>query len=80
MGEYVKAMPDLGTLISDVNPEVVWHDPFSHGYTLVTLTRENARADYRTVSTIYAPVYTASTVASYAAGIDKGGVTQLSPV
>ena len=63
-----------------MNPEVVWHDPFSHGFTLVTLTPEAARADYRTVSTIYAPEYTATTVASYAASVDKGGVTALSPV
>lgn len=80
MGAYVKAMPDLGTLIADVNPEVVWHDPFSQGFTLVTLTPDQARADYRTVSTIYAPDYTAATVASFAASVDKGGVTALSPV
>jgi alkaline phosphatase D len=79
MGAYVKAVPDLGTLIADVNPEVVWHDPFSHGFTLVTLTPGVARADYRTVSTIYAPDYTAATVASYAATVDKGGVSALSP-
>ncbi|MBI1399749.1 alkaline phosphatase D family protein [Hyphomonas sp.] len=80
MGAYVKAVPDLGQLIADVNPEVVWHDPFSHGFTLVTLTPESARADYRTVSTIYASEYTAATVASYAASVDKGSVTALSPV
>ncbi|MBA3068604.1 MAG: alkaline phosphatase [Hyphomonas sp.] len=79
MGSYVKAMPDLGEQITAVNPEIVWHDPFSNGYTLVTLTRETARADYRTVSTIYAPAYTASTAASYVARIDQSGVSGLDP-
>jgi alkaline phosphatase D len=80
MGAYVNAMPDLGQLIADVNDEIVWHDPFGHGYTLVTLTREEARADYRKVSTIYAPDYSAETVASYAAVIDKSGVSKLAAV
>jgi alkaline phosphatase D len=80
MGAYVNAMPDLGQLIADVNDEIVWHDPFGHGYTLVTLTREEARADYRKVSTIYAPDYSAETVARYAAVIDKSGVSKLAAV
>ncbi len=80
MGAYVNAMPNLGQLISDANEEIVWHDPFGHGYTVVTLTREDARADYRKVSTVYAPDYAAETVASYAAAIEKGGVSRLSPV
>lgn len=79
MGEYVTGMPDLGAQIADVNPEIVWHDPFSHGYTLVTLTRDSARADFRTVSTIYSPDYTPGTAASFAAAVDKGGITPLSP-
>jgi len=79
MGSYVKAMPDLGEQIAAVNDEVVWHDAFSHGYTLVTLTREAAVGTYRTVSTIYSPDYTAATVAAYSANFDKSGVAPLAP-
>ena len=79
MGTYVKAMPELGEQITAVNDEIVWHDPFSHGYTLVTLTREEARAAYRTVSTIYTPDYATETVAAFAAARDKTGVSGLAP-
>lgn len=80
MGSYVKAMPELGAQIAAVNDEIVWHDPFSHGYTVVTLTPGEARGDYRTVSTIYAADYTAETAASFATRTDGAGFSPLTPV
>jgi alkaline phosphatase D len=79
MGAYVKAVPDLGQMIADANPEIVWHDPFGHGYTLVTLTADEARGTYRKVSTVYAPDFTTETVAAYACRIENGAVTGLAP-
>lgn len=79
MGTYVKAVPDLGEMIADANPEIVWHDPFSHGYTLVRLTAEEARGTYRTVSTIYTPDFTTDTVADYTCRIEGDAVSALKP-
>jgi alkaline phosphatase D len=80
MGAYVKAMPDLGQQIADVNDEIIWHDPFGHGYTLVTLTAEDVQATFRKVSTIYAPDYTAETAASFRASRIQDSVSALTPV
>ena len=79
MGAYVKAVPDLGQLIADANTEIVWHDPFGHGYTLVTLTADEARGTYRKVSTVYTPEFTTETVATYGCRIEGGALTGLSP-
>ena len=66
-------------MIADANPEIVWHDPFSHGYTLVRLTAEEARGTYRTVSTIYTPDFTTDTVADYTCRIEGDAVSALKP-
>jgi alkaline phosphatase D len=79
IGAYVKAMPDLGQQIADANDEIIWHDPFGHGYTLVTLSPGEVQASFRKVSTVYALDYTAETAASFKAAYDKAGVTELSP-
>jgi len=80
LGAYVKAMPDLGQQIADANEEIIWHDPFGHGYTLVTLTRDDVSAAFRKVSTVYSPEYTAETVAAFKATYSKDGVTELARV
>ncbi|MBY9065870.1 alkaline phosphatase D family protein [Hyphomonas sp. WL0036] len=80
MGAYVKAVPDLGQQIADANDEVVWHDPFGHGYTLVSLTPGAARAVFRKVSDIYSETFSTETVASYEASAEAGGVSALKPV
>jgi alkaline phosphatase D len=79
MGAYVKAMPDLGQQIADANDEIIWHDPFGHGFTLVTLTAQDVSASFHKVSTVYAPVYTSEQVAAFKASYTKGGVSALSP-
>lgn len=80
MGAYVKNVPDLGQQIADANQEVVWHDPFGHGYTLVTLTPSTARAVFRKVSDIYTETFSTETVASFEAAAEAGGVSALKPV
>lgn len=80
MGSYVKNVPDLGQLITDANRDVVWHDPFGHGYTLVTLTPSSARAVFRKVSDILAETFSTETVATFEATAETGGVSALRPV
>lgn len=79
MGAYVKAMPDLGQQIADANDEIIWHDPFGHGFTLVTLTSTDVSASFHKVSTVYAPAYTTEQVAAFKASYTKGGVSELTP-
>lgn len=79
MGAYVKAMPDLGQQIADANDEIIWHDPFGHGFTLVTLTAKDVSASFHKVSTVYAPAYTTEQVAAFKASYTKGGVSELTP-
>lgn len=77
MGAYVKDVPDLGEQVADANTEVVWHDPFGHGYTLVTLTPGTARAVFRKVSDIYGETFSTETVATFEASAEDGGVSPL---
>jgi alkaline phosphatase D len=76
----VKAVPDLGQRVADANDEVIWHDPFGHGYTLVTLTSDDVTAAFKKVSTVYGPDYTSETAAAFKASYSKGGVTELARV
>lgn len=76
-GAYIKDIPDLGEQVMAANEDVVWHDPFSRGYTIVTLTPEAARAEYRTVSNILSHDYTVETVAVYETRQQDGKLTDL---
>lgn len=77
-GAYIKNIPDLGEQVMAANEDVVWHDPFSRGYTIVTLTPEAARAEYRTVSNILSHDYSVETVAVYETRQQDGKLTDLS--
>ena len=76
-GAYIKDIPDLGEQVMAANEDVVWHDPFSRGYTVVTLTPEAARAEYRTVSNILSHDYSVETVAVYETRQQDGKLTDL---
>jgi phosphodiesterase/alkaline phosphatase D-like protein len=76
-GAYIKDIPDLGAQVMAANEDVVWHDPFSRGYTIVTLTPEAARAEYRTVSNILSQDYSVETVAVYETRQQDGKLTDL---
>ena len=80
MGAYIKDVPDLGPQFVDANKEVVWHDPFGHGYTLVTLTPGAARATFRKVSDVLSETFSTETVMTYEATAEAGGVSALRPV
>jgi len=79
-GTYMKDVPDLGAQFSDANPEVDFYDPFDNGWTIVTLTADEVRADYRKVSDIKAETFTASDVISYVSKRTEDGMTPLETV
>ena len=77
-GSYLPNVPDLGEQFADANTEVEWHDPFGHGYTIVTLTPERVSGEFVKVSTVLEPDYTAERVATFAAVAEDNGVSALS--
>ncbi|WP_022694247.1 alkaline phosphatase D family protein [Ponticaulis koreensis] len=70
----------LGQLMADANDDVVWYDPFGHGYTMLKLTPEKATADYHKVSTVLEREFTTEKVATYETTLGPNGVTPLRPV
>ena len=76
-GSAVKDIPDLGEQIAAANEDVEWHDPFGHGYILVTLTPGEALAEYKKVSGILSPEWTLETKSSWKALAEDGGVSRL---
>jgi len=77
LGTYIKDVPDLGPQFVDANPEVDFHDPFDNGWVLVTLTADEARADFKKVSDVTSETYTTSEVASYLSKRDGDSLTAL---
>ncbi|MEQ1617941.1 MAG: alkaline phosphatase D family protein [Terricaulis sp.] len=55
------------------NPHVKWMDAARHGYLLLTLSREQANAEFFAVSTISEPAYETSRVAAFAIAAESGG-------
>ncbi|MCA8901982.1 MAG: alkaline phosphatase D family protein [Hyphomonas sp.] len=78
-GSAVKDVPELGKLFSDANKDVDWHDPFGHGYILVTLSADSATAEFRKVSDILSPDWTLETASVWKSEPKEGGVTCLKP-
>ncbi|MEL6862617.1 MAG: alkaline phosphatase D family protein [Pseudomonadota bacterium] len=79
-GTYMKDVPDIGPQFAEANAEVEYYDPHDNGWTLVTLSKDEARANYKKVSDVTADTYTASEVASYATRRDGDGMTPLEKV
>ncbi len=74
-GDAVPQMP-LGAALMQANDEVVFCDQSAKGYILLTLTRDQAKAELRTVSTLFAKPYQPGvlktfTVAKTAAGLGE---------
>lgn len=62
---YGSLLPGLGTVIAAANSEVVYCDQDSKGYTLLTLTRDAATAEFVTVSTVLAKPFARKIAATY---------------
>ena len=65
VGDMLPQVP-LGALLEQASPEVVFCDQRAKGYIRLTLTPEQAVADYVAMSTIYEPTYEAKTLARFA--------------
>lgn len=62
VGDSLPALP-LGDLLEKVSPEVRFCDQRAKGYILLTLTHEDAQAEYVAMSTIMEPVASARVIA-----------------
>lgn len=76
-GDAVGPLP-LGQALMTANEEVVFCDQTAKGYILLTLTPERAEAQLRTVSTIFAKPYVASTLETFV--VDRTADGLASPV
>lgn len=63
-GDHVPGVP-LGAALNAANPEVVLCDQTAKGYVLLTLTPTQAKAELRTVSTIFAKPYRERTLKTF---------------
>lgn len=77
LGTYIKDVPDLGAQFEEANAEVDYHDPFDNGWTLVTLTQSEARADFKKVTDVTQETFTSRDVATYVTARDGDGMTPL---
>ncbi|MEQ3745663.1 MAG: alkaline phosphatase D family protein [Henriciella sp.] len=79
-GTYMKAVDDIGEQFAAANAEVDFYDPHDNGWTLVTLTKDEVKADYKKVSDVKLPVYTTSEVATFTTTRTSSGMTPLKRV
>lgn len=68
---------NAGDLIAKANPEVIFNDQVSQGFVLLTLTRDQAKAEMIAVSTIVAKDFTTKVVKAFLATPDGAGVSGL---
>jgi alkaline phosphatase D len=64
---------ELNWMMADANPEVVYYNAFSKGFTLLTLKADQVEAEFVKVSTIRSRDYFASTDARFIARSDETG-------
>ena len=68
---------NAGDLIAKANPEVIFNDQVSKGFVLLTLTRDQAKAEMVAVSTIVARDFTTKVVKTFVAAPEGTGVSGL---
>ncbi|MFN7111402.1 MAG: alkaline phosphatase D family protein [Brevundimonas sp.] len=78
-GDMVGGLP-LGLALEAANPEVKFCDQAAKGYVLLTLDRDQAVGDLRTVSTIFAKPYENKTVKRYRVARTETGLGPLEDV
>lgn len=77
---FVAAGLDFAAGIRARNPHIKWTDPLKRGFLIVTLTPEQALAEFYAVSTILAKQYETTRVAAFTIAPDAGaGVGALTP-
>ncbi len=78
-GEIVPGL-NTGDLIAKANPEVLWNDQVGKGFVLLTLTRDQAKAEMMTVSTIVSRDFTTRAAKTFVATADGTGVSALKEI
>ena len=53
LGTYWTGVPELGQLFVDANEEVEMHRTSGHGFTVVSLSKERAKAEYFEISSLF---------------------------
>jgi alkaline phosphatase D len=64
-GQFYPDVPTMGAMFEAANQDVVWHDPNGSGYTILTMTKDDVRADFYKVSDVRQSNYTSSRVSSF---------------
>ncbi len=77
LGDILPMIDGLGEMFAAANEDVVWHDPNGRGYTVVTLTETEAKAEFIKVSTVFEQAYTTETVATFTVAKDGAGPGEL---
>jgi alkaline phosphatase D len=78
---FTAAGMDFGAGLIARNPHVKWIEALHHGFLLLSLTKEEARADFVTVSTIDTKSYEVNTVAGFTMAAGEGaGIGALTAV
>lgn len=72
-GDAVPRIP-LGAALMQANDEVVFCDQTAKGYVLLTLTPDQARAELRTVSTLFAKPYEAGVLKTFSVAREANGL------
>lgn len=64
-GQFYPDVATMGAMFEAANQDVVWHDPNGSGYTILTMTKDDVRADFYKVSDVRQSNYTSSRVSSF---------------
>jgi alkaline phosphatase D len=75
-GDAVPRLP-LGAALMQANDEVVFCDQSAKGFVLLTLTPDQARAELRTVSTLFAKPYEAGVLKTFTVARTPGGLGEI---
>ena len=78
-GDTIKAFP-VGEVFASANSEVVFSDQAAKGFVLLSLSREEAKAELMTVSTIVAEPFETRVLKTFIVRPDGAGVSALSEV
>jgi alkaline phosphatase D len=77
---FAAAGIDFAAGVRARNPQVRWTDPLHRGYLLLTLTREQATAEFFAVTTILSKDYEEQRLAAFTVAADAGpGVGEITP-
>ncbi|MGE0830666.1 MAG: alkaline phosphatase D family protein, partial [Hyphomonadaceae bacterium] len=71
---------DFGGAIAARNPHIKWNDQIHRGFLLLTLTRQRALAEFKTVSTVASKDFRVTTAATFQVMPDREKMNPLLPI